>query len=201
MARVGYMTEIASIKNELEVPTPQYLLEGLAVNMRMYDELIVKRNAMAAALNTFGEFDELEIEEVPSQPPEIAYKALAFVVSKHKLASIEGEIKGLEGSAFSAELSLMLGGLYKKKYYEITSLDPDRKIGAFYATDYSDRLLNYAGRSYSSRKGKVRKLDLNPSRGGFINLLSRGGIIYQAGPLIDRDNEYQPLFEIKDLSK
>jgi len=195
------MTEIASVKNEYEVLAPEELLEVLAVNMRVYDELVSKRDAMIAAINEFPKFDEVEIENVPSQPPELAYKALAFVVSKYKLTSVEEDIKGLKSSAIFAEIALRLGGLYTKRY-EITALDPDRqKIGAFYATDYNYELLNYAGRSYDVRKGKVEKLDLNPANGGFINLLSRGGIIYQAGPLIDRENEYQPLFEIKDLGK
>jgi len=193
--------ELGGVREEFEVLPPAELLEGLAVNMRAYDELVVKRKAMMAALDAFGEFDGLELEDVPNQPTELAYKALAFVVSKHKLASVEAEIGGLKGSAFYAELGLRLGGLYTKRY-EITALDPDKeKIGAFYTTDYNYELLNYAGRSYLSRKGRVQKLDLSPITGGFINLRSQGGIIYQAGPLIDRDNDYQPLFDIKDISK
>lgn len=96
-------------------------------------------------------------------------------------------------------MAMRLGGLYKRRY-EITSLSPDEKIGAFYVSDANFRLLNYAGKSYDKRKGRVQYVNLDPASGGFINLLSRGGRIYQAGPLIDRSNDYQPLFEIKDLS-
>jgi hypothetical protein len=196
------MSELTETKEEYKALPPAELLEGIAENMRVYDALVVERNAMRDLLAQDSDlFDELdiELEAVPYQAPELAYKALGYVISRNKLEAVEKDIKGLESSAIFAEMAMRLGGLYKKRY-EITSLDPNDKIGGFYASDSSSRLLNYAGKSYSKRKGRVQSVNLSPQSGGFINLMGRSGIIYQAGPLINRDNDYKPVFEIKDLS-
>jgi hypothetical protein len=195
------MSELSQETKDFEL-TPIELMEGLATNMRAYDELVAQRPEVAGlkdeALNSLNELD-IEIADVKLQPQETAYNALIVFLASKRLETIEDNIKGLESSAFSAELALRLGGIYSKQY-EITAINPDNRIGAFYGTDGNPNLLNYAGRSYQVRKGKVQKINLNPSNGGFINV-SRRGLIYQAGPLIDRENDYQPLFEIKDLTK
>jgi hypothetical protein len=195
------MSELSQETKDFEL-TPIELMEGLATNMRAYDELVAQLPEVVGlkdeALISLNDLD-IEIADVKQQPQETAYNALIVFLANKRLEAIEDDIKGLESSAFYTDLALRLRGIYTKEY-EITALNPEKRIGAFYGTDGNSDLLNYAGRSYQVRKGKVQKINLDPSNGGFINV-SRRGLIYQAGPLIDRENNYQPLFEIKDLTK
>lgn len=86
------MSEIKELpeREEYEVLPPNELLDGLVMNMRLFDELKARRDAMMTLLaETTDLFDDLdiELEAVPSQPPDIAYKALGHLISKNRLAA------------------------------------------------------------------------------------------------------------------
>jgi hypothetical protein len=191
------MSEKLETKNEYAL-SPEEILEGLANNMRAYDKLVEQREPLTQAQEAANQGLELLNIEVPAslQPEGMALKALEFIISDRKLAVVQKEISNLEDQ-FMGSIFLYLGGLKGKKT-EVTAINPEKeRLGAFTGTG---NVLTYAGRSYDSRKGKLVNLNLDPDIGGFIEI--RGStFLYQAGPLIDRENDYSPLFEIKLLDK
>jgi hypothetical protein len=166
----------------------------LAKNMRAYDALLEEREPLAAAQKiAFEALGELDTETPAQlQPKPTAFKALEFVISDKKLKAIQEKITDRENRFLGSILLNQLG--LKGKQTEIVAINPEkRKIRAFTG---EGNILTYVGGSYDSRKGKLTNLSLDPISGGFIELEGLG-IIYKAGPLIERENDYQPLFEVK----
>lgn len=189
------MSEATKPKNEYAL-SPAEILEGLANNMRTYDELVAQKSPLLerreSAFQKLQDLDPNE-ENWHVYPREMAFHALELVVAEKKIAIVEEGIRELKGH-FMGVIFLRLGGLAGKKI-EVTSVNPgEHEIGAFFRNDYHQ--LDYAGRKYSSHKGKISDLSLDPVQGGFIQFKGRT-YTYQAGPLIDRKNDYQPAFSIE----
>lgn len=148
-------------------------LEGLADNMREYDQILAD-NGMVR--------DEFVVNADDLSP----------ISQEQRLVVTDGLVK------FSYPLPLH-PEFYGRRV-KVTSLFPDQyDIGTSRMNQYGykDGLSKY----YDSRKGKVTDVWLDATTGGWIEFRGRTGRYYSAGPLIVRAAGYVPAFQIEDLTR
>lgn len=184
------MTERDTSAETQRVPTIAELLVELQNGMRRYDELAPQLEALKAEQESKdAALVDYDLEFAASQRlADVAFAALDKLVVDRKTVELERQVA--ECSNDGGLLSL----IYRGHRVVVTAIDPDKEQ----IEDFSIDDGTYLGRKRDRHHGKIVVLGLSASDGGFIKFASRFAR-HQAGPLFDRENDYQPLFEIKEI--
>jgi hypothetical protein len=191
--------------NELlkETETPfkkdiEEILEILPDYMRQYAELKSQqrqysglKEAIEQELEPISDVIQIQkLEELKGS--DIAVDALKYFVYVSRLKKLEAEIFDLKSAGDLSAAFSNVGQIVR-----VAALDPEK-----HRLDMFDSMGNYQGSSRNSVTGKITKLNLDPSTGGFIVVESkRLHNRYQAAPLIDADADYQPSYNIKTFKQ
>lgn len=143
--------------------------------------------------------DEIDFElPVEQHPAEVAVRALGYYILGRKIEDLKEHMYQLEPMSleyYSEQGRILVRGCR----LEVVALEPERRKVARYAHREALGKKDFDGGLKTSRRGKLVEVNLSLEKGGHIDLQSRMGLIQRAEPLIDRDNDYQPLFSIRPL--
>jgi hypothetical protein len=157
--------------------------------MRLYDEITAQLSPLRENQEVANGVLNLE-EARENQLTVVAFAALDKVIIDKKVDEIEKQVGKLTSDYLLSSI------LYEGNKVAIRAVSPDkRKIHSFLHPDGT-----YSGREKTEVEGRVWRLGLHPGEGGFITVLSKRGYArYQSSPLFDRENDYEPLFEVTGL--
>ena len=168
------------------------IIGHLQDNMRLYDNLMAQLAPLREEQQDANiELKQYDLERAREQQlTVVAFAALDKVIIDKKIDEIEKQIDWTTSSYLLSSI------LYEGNKVAVRALNPDkRKIHTFFYPDGT-----YTGREKTEVEGRVLGLGLHPRDGGFIKVLSKRGFVrYQSSPLFDRENDYQPLFEVTEL--
>jgi hypothetical protein len=175
-----------------KVESIEEFIGHLQANMRLYDELTAQLTPLLEEQEGLNiELKQYDLEKaLEKQLTIVAFAALNKVIIDKKVDEIEKQV-GKTTSAY-----LLSSILYEGRKVAVRALNPDKqKIHQFFHPDGT-----YSGRQKTEAEGRILHLGLHPNEGGFITVLSKRGFArYQSSPLFDRENDYQPLFEVTSL--
>lgn len=177
------------------------MLDVLAGNMRLYDELIPLKDELQASKAALSQnLEDLDINRpVLEYSVSLAYDALALQIIDKRIRNVDQKIHSTDISfpEIYIRKNIISHGLYSRKII-VESLDPDRRSIGILRRDSAGNL-HGSGRQQSKIKGRWYDINLSPEGGGWLHVDGIGDKIYQVSPLIDRNNNYQPAFSIKLL--
>ncbi len=179
-------------KERCTVEPIEDIIGRLQENMRLYDELRAQLEPLSEDRDAADSvLKGLNLEKARErQLTSIAFAALDKLIIDKKVAEIESQVGEITSSYLLSSI------LYEGDRVTVRALNPNkRKIHGFLHPDGT-----YSGRQKTEAEGRVWRLGLDPREGGFITVLSKRGFArYQSSPLFDRENNYQPLFEVTGL--
>lgn len=176
------------------------LLGDLADNMRVYDGLVTERLLARERVQQTAEVVEgLDLEiPVRNHPSEVAYNSLALLIAERKLAKLEAGFIAADTTDFEAYIILNTERLLGQKV-RVESLDTENhKLSTLRKNQYGN--LDGLSRWHHTKQGKILDIGLSSETGGFIQIKGAFGLIYQAAPLIDRENDYSAAFSFQPLN-
>jgi hypothetical protein len=187
------MSELAAAEDKKETPEELFyrLMEQLPENMRLYQELVEKRNNLYEERRSSGSIvANIDIDAPPeSHPEEGARDALGVYVADRRLRAVEKQLQELD----DAGESVRFVGLQGRK----VRVEP---LGAIHKIATIARGNNYIGGTKRSKTGTLTELRLRPSEGGVIEFKTRfsGDSHLSAHPIFDRHGQ-EPQFKIELL--
>lgn len=167
----------------------QDLWERMPENMRLYQELITKRNSLYDSLKSHRDrIADIDIDKPAlSHPSETAYSALSVYIADRQLSAVQGEMIELDRA----------GGWLK--FLELRG----REVRVEPLGDRFDIHLlsegNYVKRTKKPKNGIITRVSLTPSNGGSIQFEDTGffkDFDRSAHPLFDRHKQ-EPQFKIE----
>lgn len=190
---------------QIDISTePESLLERLQDNMRLYDELLARIADSEQSLeDAIAGLEAVDLEKAYEQGDKnIALAVLSKVIIERKLEALQiDQEEASYISTFDLEPKLWA----QREHYRLRALHPQKaKVGVFLVNNMNHTPGTPLRGGYTllrevvSHVGLINRMNLTSSDGGSIQLKSPNGKeAYMAGPIYDRENDYQPLFELK----
>lgn len=177
-----------------EIINLEVLLERLQENMRHYDELVQERDLYTGAVQKVNE-SLLGVDLENTDDNDVLQLTRHKVLLDGKIVDLEKQMLLLRNPADQ----LSAYNYYYKKI-NIKALDPRRApLGRLTTTDHGVRTTGAS--KAESKKGRLLSLSLNADIGGNIDFKTRLGQEFSTGPLFDRKDNYEPLFEVTLLEE
>lgn len=171
------------------------LLDDLSDRMRIFDE----RDRVLRKLQQEQYILEMTLADIDlelplySHPASIVYNALELYLAQGDLQDAE---QSRDTPALQADPRVEQSFVGLRAI--VTAVEPARHmIGTSRRNPYGE--LDGQSKYHISRRGSIDELSLDTTSGGYVMLHGRWGNLYIAGPLVDRNADYTPAFEIELL--
>jgi hypothetical protein len=194
-----YAEQIHAISKEIE---PEFgAFSSLVSGMQLYDAEAAKLRALeqerAEYQSVLAEFDQTEYPVNFTE--RFGRSALGLFVIENSITAIESNLGDIEEATFNSTREFFdTNGPLSKAKVKITSTDETKyKLAEFTKNRYGQ--YDFLGCIHAQKSGRVDHYDFSPQRGGFIHILGKTAL-FQAGPLIDRNNGYRPAFTIEKIN-
>jgi hypothetical protein len=180
-------------------PAPKYadisiVLGNLQENMRVFDAL----NEELSIAQFILDRHELRLGNVDLETPDsldkLAVAALAGkVLTDKKIAALKADLSVIENDQ---RINKAFPSRYVGIPLSISAIDPSvaELEALFYTNDPTRQTM------YQQCSGTIEEIDLSPASGGLLRVMSITRTQrYQAAPLFDRNQDYQPVFKVEQL--